>query len=126
MALKELNIRSEFRTTVEYLIMLFETDDFKNNLFHTGWLDLLIKTKKQVGGEEDGVLYAGVEFMDGLLCDVSVFKFDSFGGLSYASFSSFSFSTLSLSPPPPLFLPLLLLLSLFFSSNILSIRNILS
>lgn len=41
-ALKELSIRGDFRTTVEYLIKLLETEAFENNTFTTGWLDTLI------------------------------------------------------------------------------------
>ncbi len=44
-ALKELNIRGDFRTTVEYLIKLLETPDFENNTITTGWLDELISKK---------------------------------------------------------------------------------
>ena len=46
-ALKELSIRGDFRTTVEYLIKLLETDHFGNNSFDTGWLDKLITEKVQ-------------------------------------------------------------------------------
>ncbi len=38
--LKELSIRGDFRTTVEYLIRLLETDVFKNNRIDTAWLDV--------------------------------------------------------------------------------------
>ncbi|KAF8757828.1 Acetyl-CoA carboxylase, central region [Rhizoctonia solani] len=41
-ALKELNIRGDFRTTVEYLIKLLQTQAFTENTFTTGWLDTLI------------------------------------------------------------------------------------
>ncbi|KAG9291426.1 hypothetical protein G9A89_021845 [Geosiphon pyriformis] len=41
-ALKELSIRGDFRTTVEYLIKLLETQAFEENTFTTGWLDMLI------------------------------------------------------------------------------------
>ncbi|KAI9891700.1 MAG: acetyl-coenzyme-A carboxylase [Vezdaea aestivalis] len=44
-ALKELSIRGDFRTTVEYLIKLLETPDFENNKITTGWLDELISQK---------------------------------------------------------------------------------
>ncbi|WLF76810.1 acetyl-coenzyme-A carboxylase [Lodderomyces elongisporus] len=44
-ALKELSIRGDFKTTVEYLIKLLETPDFEDNKITTGWLDELI-TKK--------------------------------------------------------------------------------
>ncbi|GAB6029960.1 hypothetical protein CHUAL_005655 [Chamberlinius hualienensis] len=46
-ALKELSIRGDFRTTVEYLITLLETDSFQNNTVDTAWLDLLIAEKVQ-------------------------------------------------------------------------------
>ncbi|KAI5787034.1 acetyl-CoA carboxylase-like protein [Peziza echinospora] len=41
-ALKELSIRGDFRTTVEYLIKLLETPAFEDNTITTGWLDELI------------------------------------------------------------------------------------
>ncbi|QRW03198.1 acetyl-CoA carboxylase [Ceratobasidium sp. AG-Ba] len=43
-ALKELNIRGDFRTTVEYLIKLLQTQAFTENTFTTGWLDTLISS----------------------------------------------------------------------------------
>lgn len=47
-AMKELSIRGDFRTTVEYLIKLLETESFRNNDIDTGWLDHLIAEKVQV------------------------------------------------------------------------------
>lgn len=47
-ALKELSIRGDFRTTVEYLIKLLETESFQHNSIDTGWLDRLISEKMQV------------------------------------------------------------------------------
>ncbi|KAI4141851.1 MAG: hypothetical protein L6R39_005161 [Caloplaca ligustica] len=44
-ALKELSIRGDFRTTVEYLIKLLETAAFEDNTITTGWLDELISKK---------------------------------------------------------------------------------
>lgn len=44
-ALKELSIRGDFRTTVEYLIKLLETPAFEDNTITTGWLDELITNK---------------------------------------------------------------------------------
>ena len=44
-ALKELSIRGDFRTTVEYLIKLLETRAFEENTITTGWLDTLISNK---------------------------------------------------------------------------------
>ncbi|KAJ6219257.1 hypothetical protein RDWZM_005069 [Blomia tropicalis] len=49
LALKELSIRGDFRTTVEYLITLLETQDFQKNNFNTGWLDQLIAERVQSG-----------------------------------------------------------------------------
>ncbi|XP_006151548.1 acetyl-CoA carboxylase 2 isoform X2 [Tupaia chinensis] len=46
-ALKELSIRGDFRTTVEYLINLLETENFQSNDIDTGWLDHLIAEKVQ-------------------------------------------------------------------------------
>ena len=48
LALKELSIRGDFRTTVEYLITLLETDAFHKNQFDTGWLDQLIAEKVEL------------------------------------------------------------------------------
>ncbi|XP_065669761.1 acetyl-CoA carboxylase isoform X2 [Hydra vulgaris] len=45
LSLKELSIRGDFRTTVEYLIQLLETDEFKRNKLDTGWLDKRIADK---------------------------------------------------------------------------------
>ncbi|KAI9837736.1 MAG: Acetyl-CoA carboxylase [Sarea resinae] len=47
-ALKELSIRGDFRTTVEYLIKLLETPAFEENKMTTGWLDELISNKLTV------------------------------------------------------------------------------
>ncbi|XP_061116348.1 acetyl-CoA carboxylase isoform X4 [Conger conger] len=46
-AMKELSIRGDFRTTVEYLIKLLETESFRNNDTDTSWLDHLIAEKVQ-------------------------------------------------------------------------------
>ncbi|TKC41406.1 hypothetical protein EI555_005588, partial [Monodon monoceros] len=46
-ALKELSIRGDFRTTVEYLTNLLETESFQNNDIDTSWLDNLIAEKVQ-------------------------------------------------------------------------------
>uniref|UniRef100_H3DEN7 acetyl-CoA carboxylase n=1 Tax=Tetraodon nigroviridis TaxID=99883 RepID=H3DEN7_TETNG len=46
-AMKELSIRGDFRTTVEYLIKLLETESFRSNEIDTGWLDYLIAEKVQ-------------------------------------------------------------------------------
>ncbi|XP_059482101.1 acetyl-CoA carboxylase isoform X3 [Neocloeon triangulifer] len=46
-ALKELSIRGDFRTTVEYLITLLETESFQSNVINTQWLDRLIAERVQ-------------------------------------------------------------------------------
>ncbi|XP_049883626.1 acetyl-CoA carboxylase isoform X2 [Pectinophora gossypiella] len=46
-ALKELSIRGDFRTTVEYLITLLETSSFQDNNIDTAWLDALIAERVQ-------------------------------------------------------------------------------
>ncbi|XP_015588836.1 acetyl-CoA carboxylase isoform X3 [Cephus cinctus] len=55
-ALKELSIRGDFRTTVEYLITLLETEAFQTNNIDTAWLDLLIS--ERVRSEKPDVLLA--------------------------------------------------------------------
>ncbi|KAJ3169538.1 acetyl-coenzyme-A carboxylase [Geranomyces variabilis] len=57
MALKELSIRGDFRTTVEYLIKLLETDTYVDNEFTTGWLDVLISKKVDIE-KPDSILTA--------------------------------------------------------------------
>lgn len=42
-SLKELSIRSDFCTTVEYLVQLLEMEAFRKNLITTAWLDGLIE-----------------------------------------------------------------------------------
>ncbi|KAI9780799.1 MAG: acetyl-coenzyme-A carboxylase [Peltula sp. TS41687] len=54
-ALKELSIRGDFRTTVEYLIKLLETPAFEENKITTGWLDELI-SKKLTAERPDPIL----------------------------------------------------------------------
>lgn len=44
-ALKELSIRGDFRTTTEYLIKLLEFRAFEDNTITTGWLDSLISER---------------------------------------------------------------------------------
>lgn len=48
LALKEISIRGDFRTTVEYLIQLLEHEYFSTNIIDTGWLDYLIAKQVQV------------------------------------------------------------------------------
>lgn len=45
LALKELSIRGDIRTTVEYLIKLLEMEAFRKNNIDTSWLDSLIAEK---------------------------------------------------------------------------------
>jgi acetyl-CoA carboxylase/biotin carboxylase 1 len=45
LALKELDVRGDIRTTVEYLIKLLETQAFKDNTIDTSWLDGIIREK---------------------------------------------------------------------------------
>lgn len=47
LALKEISIRGDFRTTVEYLIQLLEHEYFSTNIIDTGWLDYLIAKQVQ-------------------------------------------------------------------------------
>ena len=48
LALKEISIRGDFRTTVEYLVQLLEHEYFSKNIIDTGWLDYLISKQVQV------------------------------------------------------------------------------
>jgi acetyl-CoA carboxylase/biotin carboxylase 1 len=45
LALKEIEVRGEIRTTVEYLVQLLETKAFVDNTIDTSWLDGLIREK---------------------------------------------------------------------------------
>ncbi|ORX86109.1 acetyl-CoA carboxylase [Anaeromyces robustus] len=42
MALKEISIRGEFRTTIEYLVRILEMEEYKANKVNTSWMDGLI------------------------------------------------------------------------------------
>jgi acetyl-CoA carboxylase/biotin carboxylase 1 len=44
LALKELSIRGDIRTTIEYIGDMMESDDFVNNNISTAWLDARIKS----------------------------------------------------------------------------------
>lgn len=48
LALKELSIRGDFRTTVEYLIKVMESEAFMNHKIDTEWLDARIAQNDQV------------------------------------------------------------------------------
>ena len=41
-ALKEVKIRGEIRTTVDYCVEMIQSPDFVGNNIHTGWLDARI------------------------------------------------------------------------------------
>lgn len=43
--MKGVDVRDDIRTTVEYLIKLLETEEFKNNKIDTSWLDGIIREK---------------------------------------------------------------------------------
>ena len=45
LALKEIEVRGEIRTTVEYLVQLLETKEFIENTIDTSWLDGIIREK---------------------------------------------------------------------------------
>ena len=45
LALKEIEVRGEIRTTVEYLVQLLETEAFKENTIDTSWLDGILREK---------------------------------------------------------------------------------
>lgn len=43
-ALKEVKIRGEIRTTVDYCVEMIQSPDFVGNSIHTGWLDARISS----------------------------------------------------------------------------------
>ncbi|CAB9496759.1 Acetyl-CoA carboxylase 1 [Seminavis robusta] len=45
LALKEMEVKGEIRTTIEYLVKLLETKEFIDNTIDTSWLDGIIKEK---------------------------------------------------------------------------------
>jgi len=45
LALKEMEVKGEIRTTIEYLVKLLETKEFIENTIDTSWLDGIIKEK---------------------------------------------------------------------------------
>jgi acetyl-CoA carboxylase/biotin carboxylase 1 len=54
LALKELSIRGDISTTVDYISNLIQLPDFKGNAIDTGWLDRLIaQGSLEEKGEED-------------------------------------------------------------------------
>jgi Biotin carboxylase len=55
LALKELSIRGDISTTVDYISKLIEFDDFVENNIDTGWLDRLIKANVDGIGSDVGL-----------------------------------------------------------------------
>ena len=58
LALKEIEVRGEIRTTVEYLVELLETDAFKENTIDTSWLDGILKEKSVSVEQPDHLVVA--------------------------------------------------------------------
>eukprot|EP00474_Spongospora_subterranea_P005797 CRZ06255.1 hypothetical protein [Spongospora subterranea] len=54
-ALKELSVRGEINTTVEYLQSILETKDFKENRIHTRWLETQTQTSSVVSRPNDKI-----------------------------------------------------------------------
>eukprot|EP00045_Choanoeca_perplexa_P018135 m.279161 g.279161 ORF g.279161 m.279161 type:complete len:2306 (+) comp17727_c0_seq1:161-7078(+) len=52
LALHDLSIKADFRTTGEYLVKLLEHEDFRNNAITTEWLDGLIQEKVKAEGPD--------------------------------------------------------------------------
>nr|BAA25799.1 acetyl-CoA carboxylase [Rattus norvegicus] len=67
-ALKELSIRGDFRTTVEYLVNLLETESLQNNDIDTGWLDHLIAQRVQAEKPDImlGVVFGALNVADAM------------------------------------------------------------
>jgi acetyl-CoA carboxylase/biotin carboxylase 1 len=57
LALKELSIRGDIRTTVEYLVHMMESSDFRGNRINTAWLDARI-SKNITAAKPDALLVA--------------------------------------------------------------------
>lgn len=57
-ALKELSIRGDIRTTVEYIVKMMESEDFSENNISTSWLDERIARHEEVSlqGQQDPLL----------------------------------------------------------------------
>ena len=54
--LKDVSIRGDFRTTVEYLIKLLETQAFEENSITTRWLDMLVSDENLTAEKPDKML----------------------------------------------------------------------
>jgi acetyl-CoA carboxylase/biotin carboxylase 1 len=57
LALKELSIRGDISTTVDYISKLIELDDFVNNNIDTGWLDAIITENVAGMGAAENMLH---------------------------------------------------------------------
>ena len=70
LALKELSIRAEFRTTVEYLVRLLETPKFQANDYTTEWLDGLIADKMHAERPETNMalICGSLHIADAAIC----------------------------------------------------------
>ncbi|KAI1818844.1 acetyl-CoA carboxylase, partial [Poronia punctata] len=77
-ALKELSIRGDFRTTVEYLIKLLETEAFEDNTITTGWLDELI-SKRLTAERPDPILavVCGATTKAHIACEAAIAEYRS-------------------------------------------------
>ena len=63
LALKEIEVRGEIRTTVEYLVQLLETKEFIENTIDTSWLDGLIREKAvQIEVDDDLTVVSAAVF----------------------------------------------------------------
>lgn len=58
LALKDLEVRGEIRTAVEYLNQLLETKEFRQNTIDTAWLDGLIAAKGLAVGQDPQLVVA--------------------------------------------------------------------
>jgi acetyl-CoA carboxylase / biotin carboxylase 1 len=56
LALKELSIRGDISTTVDYISKLIELEDFVANRIDTGWLDAIIRENIDGMGTAEGIL----------------------------------------------------------------------
>ena len=64
-ALKEVKIRGEIRTTVDYCVEMIQSPDFVGNNIHTGWLDARISS--HVSATLSALLTLQIPCGDGLL-----------------------------------------------------------
>ena len=75
-ALKELTIRGDIRTTVEYIIKMIQSTDFTNNKIDTMWLDARIERSKELS-IQDRLRYCPPDSLIAL-CGVSLQSFRHF------------------------------------------------